>query len=184
MYVAKSAQGICRISFPYATDEDFYQSVLKDTFPCSKHVEANIKVQRNNAALKCEIAILKQYFQGKQVDFDFPLDLSGSTTFQKWYGRNCGKFRMVKAVHKWVAEQIRHPLLPAVVWLIIEPFAACHPRHRVIGSNGSLTGYAWAAYQKYLLEMEKGISNGIAHKHAKQTKIIFLSCSFLYFAGE
>ena len=83
VYVAKSAQGICRISFPYATDEDFSQSVLKDTFPCSKHVEANIKVQRNNAALKCEIAILKQYFQGKQVDFDFPLDLSGSTTFQK-----------------------------------------------------------------------------------------------------
>jgi len=46
------------------------------------------------------------------------------------------------------------------------PLPPVIPCHRVIGSNGSLTGYASGLHiKKYLIEMEKGIPNGgIAHK--------------------
>lgn len=174
VYVAKSAQGICRISFPHATDEDFSQSVLKDTFPCSKHVEANIKVQRNNAALKCEIAILKQYFQGKQVDFDFPLDLSGGTPFQKMVWEKLREIPYGESrSYKWVAEQIRHPLAARAVGMANNknPLPPVIPCHRVIGSDGSLTGYASGLHvKKYLLKMEKRISNGDSPQNTRNKR--------------
>ena len=85
VYIAKSAKGVCRISFPYATDEGFLPVSFKRYIPLLKACRsANIKVQRNNAALEMRNSHFElQYFQGKQVDFDFPLDLSDGTTFQE-----------------------------------------------------------------------------------------------------
>ncbi len=173
VYIAKSAKGICRISFPYATDEDFSSSVLKDTFPCSKHVEANIKVQRNSAALKCEIAILKQYFRGKQVDFDFPLDLSGGTPFQTMVWEKLREIPYGESrSYKWVAEQIRSPLAVRAVGMANNknPLPPVIPCHRVIGSNGKLVGYASGLHiKKQLLEMEYNTIN----ENCKMSEILF-----------
>ena len=158
VYVAKSAQGICRIAFPYATDEDFSRSVLKDTFRCSKYTGANIKTQRNSPALKYEIAILRQYFEGKPVAFDFPIDMSTGTLFQRKVWEKLqeipyGEYR----TYKWVAEQIGNLRATRAVGMANNknPLPPVIPCHRVIGSDGNLTGYAAGLHiKKQLLDME------------------------------
>ncbi|MCR4321953.1 MAG: methylated-DNA--[protein]-cysteine S-methyltransferase [Candidatus Brocadiaceae bacterium] len=104
---------------------------------------------------------MKQYFQGKQVDFDFPLDLSSGTTFQKMVWEKLREIPYGESrSYKWVAEQIKHPLAARAVGMANNknPLPPVIPCHRVIGSNGSLTGYASGLHiKKYLIEMEKRI---------------------------
>jgi len=130
----------------------------------SVHGRTRINIQRNDSLLKYEINLLKAYFQGRQVDFDFPLDLSGGTPFQilAW-----NKLREIPygecRSYKWVAEEIGHTRAARAVGMANNknPLPPVIPCHRVIGSNGSLTGYASGLHiKKYLIEMEKGISNG------------------------
>ena len=158
VYVAKNAKGVCRISFPHTAEEDF-----PHPFPCLKHPGKSLKgtvteVIRDDSLLKSEIDVLKEYFRGKQVHFDFPLDIDRGTPFQKkvWaklmeipYGE-CRSY-------KWIAEQIGHPLAARAVGMANNknPLPPVIPCHRVIGSDGSLTGYAFGIHvKKQLLEME------------------------------
>jgi methylated-DNA-[protein]-cysteine S-methyltransferase len=101
---------------------------------------------------------LREYFAGERRAFDVELDLSGGTEFQQsvWnvlrtipygktmsYGdvaRAIGRFDRVRAVGSTVG---RTPI-PIIV-----------PCHRVIGSDGSLTGYGGGLERKrHLLELE------------------------------
>lgn len=149
VHIAKSAKGVCRISFPYATEENFLQLFLKDT---------SIKVKKNDSLLKYEIDILREYFHGKQVIFDFPLDLSQGTPFHKKVWEKLREIPYGECrSYKWVAEQIGHPLATRAVGLANNknPLPPIIPCHRVIGSDGSLTGYAFGIHiKKQLLEME------------------------------
>lgn len=149
VYIAKNARGVCRISFPHTGEEDFPRPFLKGTL---------VKIQKNDSLLKSEIDILKGYFEGERVNFDFPLDLSEGTAFQQKVWR---KLREIpygeRRSYKWVAEQIGHPLAARAVGLANNknPFPPVVPCHRVVGSDGSLTGYAFGIHiKKYLLEME------------------------------
>lgn len=103
-------------------------------------------------------AQLSSYFDGASRDFDVPLDLSHGTQFQQavWqallriprggttsYGRlgqDIGKPAAVRAVGAAVG---RNPISVVV------------PCHRVLGSDGSLTGYAGGLDRKMrLLQLE------------------------------
>ena len=163
MYVAKSAKGVCRISFPHNGEENFPRP-----FPCLKLTGTSlkgtsVKIQRNDSLLKSEIDVLKDYFRGKQVHFNFPLDLDQGTMFQK---KVWGKLMEIPygecRSYKWVAEQIGHPQAARAVGLANNknPLPPVIPCHRVIGSDGSLTGYASGVHiKKQLLEMEYNAVN-------------------------
>ena len=175
VYIAKSTNGVCHISFPNTTENkfqppflkdkfvelernDLLQSFLKDISPYSKHTGASVKLQRNNSLLKYEIGILKAYFKGKQVVFDFPLDLRHGTPFQK---KVWGKLLEIPygecRSYKWIAEQIGYPRAARAVGMANNknPLPPVIPCHRVIGSNGELIGYASGLHiKKQLLEME------------------------------
>lgn len=100
---------------------------------------------------------LQAYFNGEIRDFDLKLDPSG-TPFQKkvWlflanipYGKTFSYLELsqqlgdVKAIRAVAAANGKNPL-----WIVI-------PCHRVIGSDGSLTGYAGGLWRKkWLLEHE------------------------------
>jgi len=130
----------------------------------SVYGNTRLNIQRNDSLLKHEIDLLKAYFKGKQVDFDFPLDLSSGTTFQKTVWEKLREIPYGECrSYAWVAEQIGNPRAARAVGMANNknPLPPVIPCHRVIGSDGSLTGYASGLYIKqYLLEMEKGISNG------------------------
>jgi len=164
VYIAKSTHGVCQISFPYSKENDIVHLIQNNKHSRSVDGRTRINIQRYDSHLKYEIDLLQAYFKGKQVDFDFPLDLGGGTPFQilVW-----NKLREIPygegRSYKWVAEQIGHPRAARAVGMANNknPLPPVIPCHRVIGSDGTLTGYASGLHvKKYLLEMEKGIPIG------------------------
>lgn len=111
---------------------------------------------------------LEQYFKGELSQFDIPLDPKG-TEFQKsvWqclstipFGETVSYLDIAKMVNKPKGSQAvggangRNPISIIV------------PCHRVVGSNGSLTGYAGGIERKlWLLNHE-----GIEVKASKETQ--------------
>ena len=167
VYIAKSDKGVCKISFPCINESDFLHA-----FPLSSRRVSNPKIQRNDSILKYEIYLLKEYFKGKQVIFDFLLNMNQGTTFQrrvweKLLGIPYGECR----TYKWVAEQIGCPRAARAVGMANNknPLPPVVPCHRVIGSDGKLTGYASGLHiKKQLLEMESNtISKNYKLKNAK-----------------
>lgn len=101
---------------------------------------------------------LSAYFAGERTEFDLELDMVG-TQFQRrvWdalqtipYGETC--------TYGEIARQIGSPSASRAVGLANghNPIGIIVPCHRVIGANGSLTGYGGGLDRKRaLLELEK-----------------------------
>ena len=103
---------------------------------------------------------LKEYFEGTREDFNFKLNPSG-TDFQKkvWdallaipFGKTISYLELskqlgdVKAIRAVANANGKNPL-----WIVV-------PCHRVIGSDGSLTGYAGGLHRKkWLLDHENPV---------------------------
>lgn len=103
------------------------------------------------------VSQLQEYFIGKRSSFDFKINLQGTEFQQKvWrellnipFGKTISyldlskKLGDVKAIRAVASANGRNP-----IWIVI-------PCHRVIGSDGSLTGYAGGLWRKkWLLEHE------------------------------
>ena len=120
---------------------------------------------RDAAPFADAVTQLEEYFAGARQTFDLPLVLEG-TAFQRrvWdvlrtieYGRTLsygavaaeiGRLDRIRAVGAAVG---RTPV-PIIV-----------PCHRVIGADGSLTGYGGGLHRKQaLLELESGVCGGAA----------------------
>ena len=103
---------------------------------------------------------LDQYFAGERHEFDVQLDLLGNSfELSVWeallevhYGET--------ASYKEVARRIGAPTAARAVGLANgrNPVAVIVPCHRVIGADGSLTGYGGGLERKrFLLELEAGV---------------------------
>lgn len=107
--------------------------------------------------LKQAAAQLEQYFRGERTYFDLKLQPKGTEFQQKvWqtlreipFGKTISYLDMakklgdVKAIRAVAAANAKNPL-----WIVI-------PCHRVIGTDGSLTGYAGGLWRKkWLLQHE------------------------------
>ena len=118
-----------------------------------------------HALLRKAAEQLRQYLRGERQHFDLPLDLGGGTPFQQavWQallriptgrttsygalGRHIGKPAAVRAVGAAVG---RNPLSVVV------------PCHRVLGQDGSLTGYAGGLDRKAtLLRLEGALPDSL-----------------------
>jgi methylated-DNA-[protein]-cysteine S-methyltransferase len=115
---------------------------------------SNWPVQADHPVLRQAQVQLAEYFAGHRSSFDLPLDLQGGTAFQRsvWdallaiprggttsYGtlsRSIGQPAAMRAVGAAVG---RNPLSIVV------------PCHRVVGADGSLTGYAGGLERKTAL---------------------------------
>lgn len=120
------------------------------------------KAERKRTPLieKC-ILQLNEYFEGKRKDFDLPLKPSG-TAFQlkDWaalqkipYGKTCS--------YKDIAIAIGNEKACRAVGMANHnnPISIVIPCHRVVGADGSLTGYGGGLHiKKYLLELEQKYS--------------------------
>ena len=101
---------------------------------------------------------LKDYFEGKRTEFDLPLYMDG-TDFQKsvWGALQKIPYGETRS-YKEIAEQIGNPKAVRAVGLTNgkNPISIIVPCHRVIGSNGKLTGYAGGlGIKDYLLKLEE-----------------------------
>ena len=123
----------------------------------NENVEISTKIPEE---LKEAVLQLQDYFDGKRTTFTFPLNPSG-TDFQKkvWdellhipFGKTCSYLELskklgdVKAIRAVASANGKNPL-----WIVV-------PCHRVIGTDGSLTGYAGGLWRKkWLLEHENPV---------------------------
>lgn len=101
---------------------------------------------------------LNEYFAGVRRTFDLPLAPKG-TPFQKavWAEMNKIPYGEVRTYGQLAAAIGRHRASRAVGGAChCNPIAIIQPCHRVVGANGSLTGYAYGLEVKeYLLELEQ-----------------------------
>ncbi|MEV0674149.1 methylated-DNA--[protein]-cysteine S-methyltransferase [Mycobacterium sp. NPDC050441] len=112
----------------------------------------------DETAFSDAVGQLTDYFAGDRTEFDLELDMVG-TQFQRrvWealltipYGETCS--------YGEIARQIGSPAASRAVGLANghNPIGIIVPCHRVIGANGSLTGYGGGLDRKRaLLELEK-----------------------------
>ena len=150
--LAASPTGLCGIWFEGQRHEPSQQ-----LYGGAAWAEAN-----GHPLLQAATGQLQQYLRGERDGFDLPLDLSGGTPFQQevWqallaigrgatrsYGelsQHLGRPRAVRAVGAAVG---RNPLSVVV------------PCHRVLGADGSLTGYAGGLDRKaVLLTLENALT--------------------------
>jgi methylated-DNA-[protein]-cysteine S-methyltransferase len=103
---------------------------------------------------------LSAYFEGRCKAFDVPLDLWGSS-FQKAVWSALLQISLGStASYTHIARQIGRPLAVRAVGAAVgqNPISIIVPCHRVIGADGSLTGYAGGVDRKRaLLTIEKAI---------------------------
>ena len=102
---------------------------------------------------------LEAYFAGELRRFDLPLDLSGRTEFQRRVLQACGEVPYGETVsYGELARRSGHPGAARAVGQVMatNPLALVVPCHRVVGSNGQLTGYGYGlACKAHLLDMER-----------------------------
>ena len=102
---------------------------------------------------------LRAYFAGKLQRFSLPLDFQG-TAFQQsvWQALLTIPFGETRSYAE-IARQIGRPQAVRAVGAAngSNPISIVAPCHRVIGSNGALTGYAGGlAAKQHLLGLERG----------------------------
>ena len=120
---------------------------------------ANEKILTEVENMYNQLAVkqLDAYFNGEIKDFDLPLDLEG-TDFQKRVWNELLKISFGKTKsYMDIARAIGDPKTIRAVGMAngSNKIAIIVPCHRVIGSDGSLTGYAAGlARKKWLLEFE------------------------------
>ncbi|MGV3697636.1 methylated-DNA--[protein]-cysteine S-methyltransferase [Flavobacterium sp.] len=118
--------------------------------------EGNITAEIPKNLKEC-VSQLREYFEGRRTEFDFRINPQGTDFQQKvWqellnipFGKTLSyldlskKLGDVKAIRAVASANGRNPL-----WIVV-------PCHRVIGTDGSLTGYAGGLWRKkWLLEHE------------------------------
>jgi len=107
---------------------------------------------------------LNQYFSGALQKFTVPLSPTG-TRFQRLVWDSLLTIPFGKSVsYQYIAAQINNPKAVRAVGNANgkNPIAIIIPCHRVIGKNGSLTGYSWGEEAKsWLLQHENSMSKSL-----------------------
>ena len=100
---------------------------------------------------------LAEYFEGKRTQFEIPLDVDG-TEFQKAVWKELQRIPYGETrSYGEIAKAIGRPGAARAVGMANHdnPLAVVIPCHRVVGSDGSLTGYAGGLHLKaQLLSIE------------------------------
>ena len=153
MYAAATESGICMLEF---SDRKMLETELKHI---SKSLNANI-IQGENPVFEILEKELSEYFEGNRTEFTVPLDFVGSD-FQKsvWeilmkipYGQTWSYAKQAEILgDKNKVRAVANANGMNKISILI-------PCHRVIGSDGNLTGYGGGIWRKQkLLELEKAI---------------------------
>jgi methylated-DNA-[protein]-cysteine S-methyltransferase len=109
--------------------------------------------------LRAALAQLREYFAGRRRQFDLPVDPAG-TAFQRrvWDAITAIPFGETTAYGR-VAVALGGPQLARAVGAAVgtNPIPIIIPCHRVIGADGSLTGYGGGLRMKVWLLRHEGV---------------------------
>ena len=146
MTLAASAQGLCGVWF----DGQQHQ-------PDPQQWEINTA----HPVLQAACSQLPAYFAAQAARFSLPLDLSLGTPFQQsvWERLRAIPYGVTQSYGE-IARYLGQPAASRAVGAAVgrNPLSIIVPCHRVVGSNGALTGYAGGLERKIaLLQLEKAL---------------------------
>ena len=138
--------GIMQVILPERR-KDLVRAQIRSRYPESREVEkGSEKIQK----------ALKMYFSGKRVDFDFPLDLSGYSDFQRrvWEVARTIPYGEVRS-YQWVGKKLGNPRGGRAVGGALgrNPVPVIVPCHRVIRADGQLGGFSGSGGTKLKRKM-------------------------------
>jgi methylated-DNA-[protein]-cysteine S-methyltransferase len=125
-------------------------------------------LRRDDGALADARKQLTEYFNGERSDFDFPLAPEGTSFQRKVWNALCDIPYGETISYGELARRIGQPTAARAVGLAngSNPLPIVVPCHRVIGADGSLTGFGGGIERKrWLLAHEK--------RHSKQAGDLF-----------
>ena len=140
LLLAGDQGGLCRVSMsPFAIDRRW---------------------ERDDTPFEGVRRQLEQYFNGERREFDVRLDVGGNRfEVAVWDALRRIPYGTTTS-YGHIARALGHPRAPRAVGVANarNPVAIIVPCHRVIGANGSLTGYGGGLERKrFLLELEAGV---------------------------
>lgn len=114
--------------------------------------------QRDDTAFEAAVAQLNAYFAGELREFTVPVHLVGTDFQRRVWSALCTIPYGQTRTYGQIADQIGAPKASRAVGLANgrNPISVIVPCHRVIGANGSLTGYGGGLERKTrLLALER-----------------------------
>lgn len=144
LLVGVTDRGLCRISFDPDPARELEQ--LARTY--------GSRVLRSSRPIDRVHRELDEYLEGKRRDFDVDLDLRGQPDF---YLRVLSELAQVRygetTTYGTLAARAGNPRAARAVGTVMNrnPVPIVLPCHRVVGANGSLTGYGGGLHRKELL---------------------------------
>ena len=158
MLLAVSPQGLCGVWF---LDQKHFPPVtaLQATQLTSTAAARSTDTASDaHAWLDQAAQQLADYFAGQRQHFDLPLDLSAGSAFQQsvWHALLAIGRGQTESYGE-LATRLGRPSAARAVGAAVgcNPISIIVPCHRVVGSNGSLTGYAGGLDRKVaLLQLE------------------------------
>jgi AraC family transcriptional regulator, regulatory protein of adaptative response / methylated-DNA-[protein]-cysteine methyltransferase len=151
MIAGATDDGVCLLGFSDGL------SLTREYECLSKHLKTEVGEGENSYLTELRKE-LKEYFDGQRKEFNIPLVTVGSD-FQKSVWKELLNIKYGKTrTYNEQAISMNNPLLIRAVANAngMNRIAIIIPCHRVIGSDGSLTGYAGGLHRKkWLLDHEK-----------------------------
>ncbi len=179
MWIASSSAGICTIGIGAGQPERFLAwlsryigaelAVAWDSVVGHRPVGADAPAgrptpphggpRRHTEALDNALTQLREYFSGSRRAFDLPLDVHG-TAFQRTVWDKIARIPYgATTTYGKIAQGIGKPKSARAVGAAngANPLPIIIPCHRVIGANGSLTGYGGGLEMKAALLRLEGV---------------------------
>jgi methylated-DNA-[protein]-cysteine S-methyltransferase len=144
LLVATTERGVCRIS--YDRDAERFVDDLART--------VGTRVLRSPRPVDDARRQLDEYFEGKRTDFDLGIDLRVSADFTKRVLAELARVPYGEVTtYGELARRADAPRAARAVGTVMNrnPIPIVLPCHRVVGSGGSLVGYAGGLDRKELL---------------------------------
>lgn len=113
---------------------------------------------RSTALLERAVAQLREYFQSGRRDFDLPLEMEGTDFQQSVWNQLLTVDFGVTVSYMDIANALEKPKAIRAVGAANgqNPISVIVPCHRIIGSNGKLTGYGGGLWRKEWLLKHEG----------------------------
>lgn len=148
LWVAVTVKEVIRLALPTPEEQARFWAWMTKHHPKAEEREREVAVVRKE---------LTEYFAGRRRAFTVPLNLQG-TVFQRAVWRATTQISYGQtATYAALARKIGRPQAVRAVGAAngANPIPIIIPCHRVIGTDGSLTGYAGGLpLKKWLLELE------------------------------
>jgi O-6-methylguanine DNA methyltransferase len=152
-YAAFTPRGICELGMSYPDEDDFVAKLRK---------RFGVEPQRDDSLVHPLLRNINNYLRSVQVAWNFDIDISDATEFQQAVWMEARKIPYGTTIsYGELARKVGRPKAARAVGAAMgaNPLLLIVPCHRVVGSDGNLTGFGCGLDMKEkLLRLEGALT--------------------------